>query len=125
MCVVDLGQQLGIEDLNANDITEEIAFECKNLENEDLFALKDQLKSDDEASEKPTELSSKVLDEIIQKFEHACDFAKENDPNGTRSSVIVQKVLDSIVSYKEEAKENLKKKEEFKQRSMFDFFDPK
>ena len=54
MCVVDLGQQLGIEDLNANDITEEIAFECKNLENEDLFALKDRLKSDDEAPEKPT-----------------------------------------------------------------------
>ena len=55
-------------------------------------------------SEKPTELTSKLLNEHIQNFQYACDFTKENDPNEVRSSKIIQSVLGDIKSYTEEAK---------------------
>jgi hypothetical protein len=121
--VVDLGQQLGVDDLNAQDVQEALGFESQNLDNEDLFELKEQLKIDEnEVVQKPTELTSKLLNEIIQNFQFACDFAKENDPNEVRSSKVINNVIDDIQSYTEEAKEKLKNS--VRQSSMNDFFSP-
>lgn len=119
--VVDLGQQLGFDNLNAADITEGLTFENQHLDNEDLFELGEQLKSDEESA-KPTELTSEILDEIIKNFQYACDFAVENDPNEARSSTIAKNVLNDIKSYQEIAKEKLKKKS--RQPSLLDFFSP-
>ena len=94
-----------------------------NLDNEDLFELREQIKSDEDEAERPTELTSKVLNEIIQNFKFACDFAKENDPIEARSSKIIKNVLDDIKCYEEEAKAKVKNK--FKQPSLLDFFSSK
>ena len=75
------------------------------------------------ALEKPTELTSKLLNEIIENFQYACDFAKENDPNEVCSSKIIQSVLGDIKSYTEEAKEKLKQKN--RQRIIDEYFSPK
>ena len=37
----------------------------------------DEDKDVNDDSEKPTELTSKLLNEIIENFQYACDFAKE------------------------------------------------
>ena len=37
--MVDLGNQLGIEDLNAEDINEAIEFDGKELTNEDIYYI--------------------------------------------------------------------------------------
>ena len=37
--VVDLGNQLGIEDLNAEDINEALEFDDKELTNEDIYEI--------------------------------------------------------------------------------------
>ena len=103
--MVDLGQQLGVEDLNAQDVQQALEFDSQHLDNEDLFELREQLKTDeDEVAQKPTELTSKLLNEIIQNFQFACDFAKENDSNEVPSSKVINNVLDDIKSYTEEAK---------------------
>ena len=121
--MVDLGQQLGVEELNAQDVQEALGFDSQNLDNEDLFELKEQLKTnEDEVAKKPTELTSKLLNEIIQNFQFACDFATENDPNEVRSSKVINNVLDDIKSYTEEAKEKLNNS--VRQSSMNDFFSP-
>ena len=129
--MVDLGQQLGIENLNAEDVIDSLKFDSQDLSNEDLYELREQEKTDDdgneEEAEKPTELTSKLLNEIIQNFQYACDFAKEKDPIEVRSSKIIKNVLDDLKSYREEAKE--KEKERLKnisrQSSLNDFFSPK
>ena len=82
-----------MEDLNPEDIEEALKFDEKDLSNEDLFELRNQMKSDEDEdvnddSERPTELTSKLLKEIIENFQYACDFAKENDPNEVCSSKI-------------------------------------
>ena len=117
-----------MEDLNPEDIEEALKFDEKDLSNEDLFELKNQMKSDEDKdvnddSEKPTELTSKLLNEISENFQYACDFAKENDPNEVRSSKIIQSVLGDIKSYTEEAKEKLKQKN--RQRIIDEYFSPK
>ena len=117
-----------MEDLNPEDIEEALKFDEKDLSNEDLFELRNQMKSDEDKdinddSEKPTELTSKLLNEIIENFQYACDFAKENDPNEVRSSKIIQSVLGDIKSYTEEAKEKLKQKN--RQRIIDEYFSPK
>ena len=117
-----------MEDLNPEDIEEALKFDEKDLSNEDLFELRNQMKSDEDEdvnddSEKPTELTSKLLNEIIENFQYACDFAKENDPNEVRSSKIIQSVLGDIKSYTEEAKEKLKQKN--RQRIIDEYFSPK
>ena len=52
--------------------------------------MREQEKTDDdgneEEAEKPTELTSKLLNEIIQNFQYAYDFAKEKDPIEVRKS---------------------------------------
>ena len=73
--------------------------------------------------DKPTELTSKLLSEIIQNFQYACDFTRENDPNDERSSFVIKKVIDDIKCYTEEAKEKLKNNN--RQTSLNDFFTPK
>ena len=117
-----------MEDLNPEDIEEALKFDEKDLSNEDLFELRNQMKSDEDEdvnddSERPTELTSKLLNEIIENFQYACDFAKENDPNEVRSSKIIQSVLGDIKSYTEEAKEKLKQKN--RQRIIDEYFSPK
>ena len=117
-----------MEDLSPEDIEEALKFDEKDLSNEDLFELRNQMKSDEDEdvnddSEKPTELTSKLLKEIIENFQYACDFAKENDPNEVRSSKIIQSVLGDIKSYTEEAKEKLKQKN--RQRIIDEYFSPK
>ena len=62
-----------MEDLNPEDIEEALKFDEKDLSNEDLFELRNQMKSDEDedvndASERPTELTSKLLNEIIENF---------------------------------------------------------
>ena len=129
--MVDLGQQLGIDNLNAEDVIDSLKFDSQDLSNEDLYELREQLKTDEdgneEEAEKPTELTSKLLNEIIQNFQYACDFAKEHDPIEVRSSKIIKNVLDDLKSYSEEAKE--KEKERLlnisRQSSLNDFFSPK
>ena len=121
-------EQFGMEDLNPEDIEEALKFDEKDLSNEDLFELRNQMKSDEDEdvnddSERPTELTSKLLKEIIENFQYACDFAKENDPNEVRSSKIIQSVLGDIKSYTEEAKEKLKQKN--RQRIIDEYFSPK
>ena len=59
-----------MEDLNPEDIEEALKFDEKDLSNEDLFELRNQMKSDEDEdvnddSERPTELTSKLLKEII------------------------------------------------------------
>ena len=76
-------------------------------------------------AEKPTELTSKLLNEIIQNFQYACDFAKEKDPIEVRSSKIIKNVLDDLKSYSEEAKEKERLKNVSMQSSLNDFFSPK
>ena len=124
--MVDLGNQLGIEDLNAEDINEAIEFDDKELTNEDIYELYEDMKNDEDEDEdkKPTELTSKQLSELIQNFQYACDFTRENDPNDERSSFVIKKVIDDIKCYTEEAKEKLKNKEN-RQTSLNDFFTPK
>ena len=117
-----------MEDLNPEDIEEALKFDEKDLSNEDLFDLRNQMKSDEDEdvnddSERPTELTSKLLKEIIENFQYACDFAKENDPNEVCSSKIIQSVLGDIKSYTEEAKEKLKQKN--RQRIIDEYFSPK
>ena len=117
-----------MEDLNPEDIEEALKFDEKDLSNEDLFELRNQMKSDEDEdvnddSERPTELTSKLLKEIIENFQYACDFAKENDPNEVRSSKIIQSVLGDIKSYTEEAKEKLKQNN--RQRIIDEYFSPK
>ena len=117
-----------MEDLNPEDIEEALKFDEKDLSNEDLFELRNQMKSDEDEdvnddSEKPTELTSKLLKEIIENFQYACDFAKENDPNEVRSSKIIQSVLGDIKSYTEEAKGKLKQNN--RQRIIDEYFSPK
>ena len=87
--------------------------------------MREQEKSDEEVEEKPTELTSNQLSELILNFELACDFAKENNPNEARSSKIIKNVLDDIKCYKLEAKENEKMKNPPRQTSVNDFFSPK
>ena len=83
----------------------------------------DEDKDVNDDSEKPTELTSKLLNEIIENFQYTCDFAKENDPNEVRSSKIIQSVLGDIKSQTEEAKEKLKQKN--RQRIIDEYFSPK
>ena len=71
------------------------------------------------------ELTTKLLNEIIQNFNYACDFARENDPNEARSLTSIKNVLDGIKSYEEEAKERLKNRSRPRQRGLLDFFSPK
>ena len=98
--MVDLGQQVGIETLNAEDIIDSLKFDTQDLSNEDLYELREQEKTNDdgneEEAEKPTELTSKLLNEIIQNFQYACDFAKEKYPIKVRSSKIMKNILDGI-----------------------------
>ena len=108
--MVDLGNQLGIEDLNAEDINEALEFDDKELTNEDIYEIYEDLKDEEEEDKKPTELTSKQLSEIIQNFQYACDFTRENDPIDDRSSIVIKKVIDDIKCYTEEAKEKLKNK---------------
>ena len=68
-------------------------------------------------------MTSKLLNEIIQNFQYACDFAKEKDPIEVRSSKIIKNVLDDLKSYSEEEKERLKNVS--RQSSLNDFFSPK
>ena len=49
--VVDLGQQLGIENLNAEDVIESLQFDSQDLSNEDLFELREQEKTDDDGND--------------------------------------------------------------------------
>ena len=121
--MVDLGNQLGIEDLNAEDINEALEFDDKELTNEDIYEIYEDLKDEEEEDKKPTELTSKQLSEIIQNFQYACDFTRENDPIDDRSSIVIKKVIDDIKCYTEEAKEKLKNKN--RQTSLNDFFTPK
>ena len=119
---------MGIENLNAGDIIDSLKFDSQDLSNEDLFELREQEKTDDdgneEEAEKPTELTSKLLNEIIQNFQYACDFAKEKDPIEVRSSKIIKNVLDDLKSQaKEKEKERLKNIS--RQSSLNDFFSPK
>ena len=116
-----------MEDLNPEDIEEALKFDEKDLSNEDLFELRNQMKSDEDEdvnddSERPTELTSKLLKEIIENFQYACDFAKENDPNEVRSSKIIQSVLGDIKSYTKEAK---RKAETKQQTKNYGYFSPK
>ena len=75
-------------------------------------------------AEKPTELTSKLLNEIIQNFQYACDFATEKDPIEVRSSKIIKNVLDDLKSYSVEAKEKERLKNVSRQ-SLNDFFSQK
>ena len=124
--MVDLGQQLGIENLNAEDVIDSLKFDSQDLSNEDLYELREQEKTDDdgneEEAEKPTELTSKLLNEIIQNFQYACDFAKEKDPIEVGSSKIIK---NDLKSYSEEAKEKERLKNVSRQSSLNDFFQPK
>ena len=126
--MVDLGQQLGIENLNAEDIIDSLKFDSQDLSNEDLYELREHEKTDDdgneEEAEKPTELTSKLLNEIIQNFQYACDFATEKDPIEVRSSKIIKNVLDDLKSYSVEAKEKERLKNVSRQ-SLNDFFSQK
>ena len=123
--MVDLGNQLGIKDLNAEDINEAIEFDNKELTNEDIYELYEDMKEDEEDDEdkKPTELTSKQLSELIPNFQYACDFTRENYPNDERSSFVIKKVIDDIKCYTEEVKEKLKNNN--RQTSLNDFFTPK
>ena len=126
--MVDLGQQLGIENLNAEDVIDSLKFDSQDLSNEDLYELREQEKTDDdgneEEAEKPTELTSKLLNEIIQNFQYACDFATEKDPIEVQSSKIIKNVLDDLKSYSVEAKEKERLKNVSRQ-SLNDFFSQK
>ena len=64
------------------------------------------MKDDEEEDEdkKPTELTSKQLSEIIQNFQYACDFTRENDP--IDDSIVIKNVINDIKCYTEEAKKN-------------------
>ena len=60
----------------------------------------DEDKDVNDDSEKPTELTSKLLNEIIENFQYACDFVKENDPDEVRSSKMIQMKFVAQKSFK-------------------------
>jgi hypothetical protein len=65
----------------------------------------------EDEGEKSGEITPKMLTELIQNFEYACDFAKEKDLFDERSSIVIK-----------EAKEKLKMKA--RQTSLNNFFTP-
>ena len=100
--VVDLGQQIGIENLNSADVIEAINFDHTEFTDRELIELIPENVIPDadgeEIVEKPTKLTSILLNKIIENFQYACDFASENDPFEERSSKIIKDIKGCLIS---------------------------
>ena len=110
------------KDLNGQDIIDAIAFDHTDFSNEELLELaefKPDEEDEDQVAQKPTKLTATLLNQIIENFQYACDFSKENDPFEERSSKIVSDIQVGIKSYIDESKENLKI--QYKQQNINDF----
>ena len=109
--------------MNAQDIVDAIAFDHSDFSNEELMELaefKADEEDEDQVAQKPTKLTATLLSQIIENFQYACDFSKENDPCEERSSKIISDIQVGIRSYIDESKENLKK--QYKQQNINDFY---
>ena len=98
--------------MNAQDIVDAIAFDHTDFSNEELLELAEfepDEEDEDQVAQKPTKLTATLLSQIIENFQYACDFSKENDPFEERSSKIISDIKVGIKSYIDESKENLKK----------------
>ena len=109
--------------MNAQDIVDAIAFDHTDFSNEELMELaefKEDEEDEDQVAKKPTKLTATLLSQIIENFQYACDFSKENDPCEERSSKIISDIQVGIKSYIDESKECLKK--QYKQQNINDFY---
>ena len=122
--VVNLGKNLGFDDLSHEEIKECLTFDQKDISNEDLYELAqptvyEEDKNDNVLPQNPAELSLKQLKEILKKGQDFTEFISELDPILERNSRVKNLIDDSLKCYREEAKEKSKK---VQQKKISDFF---
>lgn len=126
--IAELGKEIGLDEINAEDMEELICNDREALSNEDLMELgKEQgtpiAKDDTIDNEEPLpSLTVKGLQTAFEHFEKMCDYFRENDPDNVRSSKVIRNVEHELNCYKAILNEIKKPK---RQILIHSFFNPK
>ena len=106
---VKLGQQLGFEDLDSDNVIECIQSCTNELDNETLLNIEEQRAYEDENGNSDHDdcavpednLTAEQLSKIIGMVEKVADYIKEVDPNVERSTTIRRTLNNTFHCYKE------------------------
>ena len=103
--VVEMGRQLGFEELEKEDVDGLLESHGEELSNEDLMHLREQIAAEDASGTikrvPPKALSTKRLSEIFQHINAAIDFMQEDDPNVERSLNVARVLSQGMQCYRE------------------------
>ena len=127
--IVEMGKELGMEDLNATTVQESlkdnIAIEL--ITAEDLIQADEELNDDDnndkedDVEEIPKEFSYEKISKVLQLINEAGDLLTEHDPDSNRAMRVKRTLMNATQCYRE-LKEEQQKKRFKKQTTLTSFF---
>jgi hypothetical protein len=103
--IVELANQLGMDDVDIDNVQELLQSHQTSLTNEELVELEQQLyiEDDDNSTDDNVpnrKLTTRVLTENVNKMMDVLDFFTENDADFDRSTAVKRVVVDVISCYR-------------------------
>ena len=123
--IIVLGKDIGLPGMEAQEISESIAFQEDDLSIEELLELDNECAQQSSESENidvvnlEQDLKAESVKKALQHISEACDLLAEHDPDQERFMAFQQGITTSIATYKKFLKE---KKMKIIQKNMGDFF---
>ena len=123
--IIVLGKDFGLPGMEAQEISESIAYQEDDLSIEELLELDNECEKESTESENidvvnlEQNLKAEYVKKALLNISEACDLLAEHDPNQERFMAFQQGITTSIAAYKKFLKE---KKMKIVQKNMDDFF---
>ena len=123
--IVQMGHNLGMNDLDQATVRESVDFQEDDLTVEELLQLDSNQhdnEEDDDIIELPKELKCEQVSKALQNIDEACDLLSENDPDNEQFSEFRRNIQNACSNYREWQKN--RKVEITKQAPLTHFFSP-